>query len=60
MSIIDLLLAEAIAAGMVRHALREARPPPDNFYEIPPNEAVSNEVRLNGVNFLVVGMEESV
>ena len=40
MSFIELVLAEAIAAGMVRTALREAHPPPENFFEIPPDPEV--------------------
>lgn len=40
MSFIELVLAEAIAAGMVRAAMREARPPPENFFEIPPDPEV--------------------
>ena len=38
----DLLLADALAAGMARQAAREAqRPPPDNFFILPPDSQVS-------------------
>ena len=35
MSVLDLLLADALASGLAR-ALAEDRPPPDNFFVIPP------------------------
>ena len=39
----DLLLADALAAGMARQAAREAqRPPPDNFFILPPDSQVSS------------------
>ena len=41
MSFFDILLAGAIAEGMARRAMQEAaRPPPENFFEIPPSAQV--------------------
>ena len=45
----DLLLAEALAAGMARQAAENAqRPPPDNFFVLPPDAQVSaqNQFKL--------------
>lgn len=41
MNFMDLLLADAIAAGMARQAAEASRPPPDNFFIIPPDVQVS-------------------
>lgn len=39
----DLLLAEALAAGMARQAAEaRQRPPPDNFFILPPDSQVLN------------------
>ncbi len=44
----DLLLAEALAAGMARQAAENAqRPPPDNFFVLPPDPHVSQCTVLN-------------
>ncbi len=38
----DLLLADALAAGMARQATQaRQRPPPDNFFVIPPDSMVN-------------------
>ncbi|XP_003388321.1 PREDICTED: uncharacterized protein LOC100631577 [Amphimedon queenslandica] len=37
MNLMDLLLADALAAGMARQAAEANRPPPDNFFIIPPD-----------------------
>ena len=42
MSFFDLLLADALATGLAR-ALAEDRPPPENFFVIPPETEV-NEI----------------
>jgi len=34
-SFLDLLFAEAIAAGLARQAMRAEQPPPDNFFQLP-------------------------
>jgi len=34
-SFLDLLFAEAIAAGLARQAMRAERPPPENFFVLP-------------------------
>jgi len=39
MSFLDLLLAEAIAAGLAREAARERQPPPENFFVLPDDTA---------------------
>ena len=41
MDFMDLLLAEALAAGMARQAAEaRQRPPPDNFFILPPDPQV--------------------
>ena len=45
MDFMDLLLAEAIAAGMARQAAEaRQRPPPDNFFILPPDPQVNSLV----------------
>ena len=41
MDFMDLLLADALAAGLAREMAREAqRPPPENFFVLPPDPQV--------------------
>ena len=40
MSFLDLLLAEAIASGLARAAAEAQRPPPENFFVLPPDPEV--------------------
>ena len=40
-SIFDLLLAEALAAGIARAAASREEPAPENFFVLPPDEEVN-------------------
>jgi hypothetical protein len=46
MDLMDLLLADALSAGMARQMAREAqRPPPDNFFILPPEPEAWRKLR---------------
>lgn len=45
MSFLDLLLAEAIASGLARAAAEAQRPPPENFFVLPPDPEAWKKIR---------------
>ena len=44
-SFLDLMLAEALASGLAREARRAERPPPDNYFLLPPDPDAWRKIR---------------
>lgn len=44
-SFLDLMFAEALASGMAREAMRQEKPPPENFFLLPPDPQAWNKIQ---------------
>lgn len=45
LTFLDMMLAEALASGLAREARRQERPPPDNFFLLPPDPDAWRKIR---------------
>lgn len=58
LSFLDLMLADALAAGLAREARRAERPPPDNFFVMPRELRAWRQIQeASKKEYMVVCME---